>query len=105
MENIFKTSKRGVIAIVILCILLGIAGTCVNVTATAEENTATVEKMPEETTTVNEETPQELVPVMAQRCGNACTHEDMVFDHSEKNGTILVFVCDRCGAIIRRKAG
>jgi len=29
MKNIFKTSKRGIAAILTLCILLGIAGTCV----------------------------------------------------------------------------
>ena len=55
MENIFKISKRGIIAILTLCILLGIAGTCFNVTAMAAETTTTVEETAvatEEITTV-----------------------------------------------------
>lgn len=58
MKNIFKTSKRGIAAILTLCILLGIAGTCVYAASV----------MPEETTAVTEETTQELVPVMARGC-------------------------------------
>lgn len=86
MENIFKISKRGIIAILTLCILLGIAGTCFNVTAMAAETTATVEETAvateeittvvveesttstEDTTVVTEENTQELVPRMARAC-------------------------------------
>ena len=88
MENIFKISKRGIIAILALCILLGIAGTCMDVTAMASETAATVEETAvatEEITTVvveettlsteenrvaTEETIPELVPVMASECCN-----------------------------------
>ncbi len=83
MENIFKISKRGIIAILTFCILLGIAGTCVNVTAMAAETTATVEETAvatekptvaiEDTTVVTEESTQELVPRMATRCDDPLT--------------------------------
>lgn len=87
MKNIFKTSKRGIAAILTLCILLGIAGTHMNVTAMAAETTATVEETAvateeittvvveesttstEDTTVVTEENTQELVPRMARECG------------------------------------
>ena len=71
MENISKISKRGIIAILTLCIVLGIAGTCLNVTVMAAETTATVEETAvatEDTTVVAEENTQELVPRMAARC-------------------------------------
>ena len=93
MENIFKISKRGIIATLELCILLSIAGTCVNVAAMAEEITLATETtavateeittvVVEETTIpkeeptvateepagVTEETTQELVPVKARGC-------------------------------------
>ena len=93
MENIFKISKRGIIAILTLCILLGIAGTCFSVTAMAAEITVTVEETAvateeittvvveestistvepvvstEDTTVVAEENTQELVPRMARAC-------------------------------------
>lgn len=92
MENIFKISKRGVIAILTLCILLGIAGTGLNVTAMAAETTATVEETAvateeittvvveesttstEDTTVVTEENTQELVPRMATRCYDPLTY-------------------------------
>ncbi|MBQ5761883.1 MAG: hypothetical protein IIW02_03620 [Clostridia bacterium] len=70
MENIFKISKRGIIALT-LCILLGIAGTGLNVTAMVAETTATVEETAvatEDTTVVTEENTQELVPRMARAC-------------------------------------
>jgi len=58
MKNLFKTSNRRFAAILTLCILLGIAGTCVYAASA----------MPEENTAVTEETTQELVPVMASGC-------------------------------------
>ena len=91
MENIFKISKRGIIAILTLCILLGIAGAGLNVTAMAAETTATVEETAvateeittvvveesatstEDTTVVTEENTQELVPRMATRCYDPLT--------------------------------
>ena len=93
MESIFKTSKRGIIVILTLCILLGIAGTGLNVIAMAPETTATVEEtlvateeittvvveestisteeptvVTENTTVVPEKNTQELVPRMARAC-------------------------------------
>ena len=93
MENIFKISKRGIIAILTLCILLSIAGTCFSVTAMAAEITVTVEETAvateeittvvveestistvepvvstEDTTVVAEENTQELVPRKARAC-------------------------------------
>lgn len=64
MRSIIKTSKRGVIAILTLCMFLGIAGTCVNVAAMAEKNTIATE----EKTAVTEETTPELMPMMARGC-------------------------------------
>ena len=59
MKKLFKTSKRSIAAILTLCILLGIAGTCVYAASV----------IPEENITVTEETTRELVPVMARGCG------------------------------------
>jgi hypothetical protein len=91
MENIFKICKRGIIAILTLCILLGIAGAGLNVTAMAAETTATVEETAvateeittvvveestistEEPTVATEENTQELVPMMATRCYDPLT--------------------------------
>ena len=88
MENIFKISKRGIIVILTLCILLGIAGTGVNVAAMAEEtivySEATAVATEEITTVVVEETTisteeptvaigettPELMPMMARGCSN-----------------------------------
>ncbi len=67
MKNIFKTSKRGIAAILTLCILLGIAGTCVYAASAVPEENPTVT---EETIVAAEETTQELVPVMATGCGD-----------------------------------
>ena len=58
MKNLFKTSKRGIAAILTLCILLDIAGTCVYAASA----------MTEETVTATEGTTQELVPMMASAC-------------------------------------
>lgn len=85
MENIFKISKRGIIAILALCILFGIVGTCLNVAAIAAETTANVEETSvateeittvvekttvttEKTTVETDETSQELMPMMAIAC-------------------------------------
>ena len=57
MEHIFKISKRGIIAILTLCMLFGIVGTCINAAAMAAEATV-----------VAEEHTQELVPMMASNC-------------------------------------
>ncbi len=73
MKSIIKTSKRGIIVILTLCILSGIIGTCVNVAAMAAETTATVEETTvttEDTTVVTEENTQELVPMMARGCNS-----------------------------------
>ncbi len=75
MENIFKISKRGIIAILTLCILLGIVGTCVTVTAMAEE-----------TTVAADETTQELVPMMASMCYYYNTVGDCMHDISSTYG-------------------
>ena len=58
MDKFFKTNKRGIITILALFILLNIFGSCLNVTAMAEE-----------TIIVTEGTTQELVPMMASDCG------------------------------------
>ena len=59
MKNIFKNSKRGIAAILTLCILICVAGTCVYAASIPEENTAHTE-----------ETAQELMPIMARGCSN-----------------------------------
>ena len=57
MQNIFTNSKCGIVAILTLCILLGIAGTCVYAASMSEESTvATLE------------TTQEFMPVLARAC-------------------------------------
>jgi len=59
MKNIINISKRGIIAILLLCTILGVAGIGVHATA-----------MVEGTTAVTEETTQELMPMMASRCSS-----------------------------------
>ena len=49
MENVFKITKRSIIAILTLCLILGIAGTCVNVTAMAAETSVNAEEIVETT--------------------------------------------------------
>ena len=61
--------------------------------------------MLKESQTAAEEATQKLVPMMARGCVNDCTHDDAVFDHSVKDGTILVYWCERCQRYIMRKAG
>ena len=73
MKNIFKTSKRSIVAILTLCILLGIAGTCVYAVAMPEETTTVTE----ETIVTAEETTKELVPVMVQGC-----YDDVIYQSS-----------------------
>ena len=78
MKNLFNISKRGIAALLTLCILLGIAGISVHATAMAEETTATVEETAgsteepivatEDTTVVTEQITQELVPLRASDC-------------------------------------
>lgn len=86
MENIFKISKRGIIAILTLCILLGIAGTYMNVNAMAEDTTVATDETTavaaekitipteentvatEETTVTTAGTTSELMPMMARGC-------------------------------------
>ena len=66
MEHIINIGKRGITAILTLCLLLGIAGFGVQTTAMAAETTATTE---ENAIVTAEETTQELVPMMARACG------------------------------------
>ena len=80
MKNIFKISKRGTIAILALCILFGIVGTCLNVAAIEEDTTAATDETTavaaekiialstEEATVSADETTQELVPMIARGC-------------------------------------
>ena len=67
MKNIFKNSKRGIAAILTLCILLGIAGTCVYAASIPEENTAHTE-----------ETAQELMPMMARGCYGTVIYQGLL---------------------------
>ena len=82
MKNIFKISKRGIIAILTLCILLGNAGTCINVAAMAAETTASVE----ETAVATDKTTQELMPMMARMCYDYNTVDDCMRDISSTYG-------------------
>ena len=91
MKNIFKTSKRSLAAILTLCILLGIAGTCVYAASV----------MPEDNPTAMEETTQELVPVMASECCHTYTNTSYSGGKCPKCGIIgsgTVIRCSKCGA-------
>ena len=79
MKNIFKTSKRSIAAILTLCILLSIAGTCVYAASVT----------PEENTAVTEETTQELMPTITRSC--PCTNHVW-----RGNGTTLGSSCKDC---------
>ena len=86
MKNIFKISKRGIIAILTLCMFLITSGICVHATAIPEENTGVIEEttvatgvntvtavattvVVEDTTAVSiAETTPELMPMMAREC-------------------------------------
>ena len=85
-KNIFKNSKRGIAAILTLCILLGIAGICVYAASITEENTVPTE-----------ETAQELMPMMARGCNNGSlfdiyrdTSNNNVLWLGNKSGTIWI---------------
>jgi len=78
-------------AILTLCILLGIAGTCVYAASV----------VPEENTVVTEETTQEPVPVMASEC----CHTDTNTSYSggtcptcSKSVSGTVRRCSKCGS-------
>ena len=88
MKNIIKTNKRGIIAILTLCMLLNTIGICAYATAVPEDNMATSEDttlvveetvvateepiiVTEENVVVTEENTQELMPMMARGCGSA----------------------------------
>lgn len=58
-ENIINISKRGIIAILILCTLLGISGTSVYAATIVWETTVTTE-----------EPTQELMPMIAKGCSS-----------------------------------
>ena len=68
MKNIFMTSKRGIAAILILCILFSFTATNVFATSTIEADTV-----------LAEETMPELVPMMTDEC-------DDENDYSQYNG-------------------
>ena len=78
MKSIIKTSKRGIIAILTLCILLCTTGIGVHAISVPEENIVTAEEttvVVEETkvaiegiTVADEETTSELMPMMASDC-------------------------------------
>ena len=81
MKNIINISKRGIIAILILCTILGVSGTSVYAATMVGETTVAIENITieteetsivaaEETAVVTEETTPELMPRMASRCGN-----------------------------------
>ena len=62
MKKIFNSSKRGIAVILTMCILIGIAGTCVHAAVV------------DETTQVSDEPTQELMPMMASGCENDYNH-------------------------------
>jgi hypothetical protein len=65
------TRQHDIIAILTLCLLLGIAGTRMDVSAMAEENPIAAE----ENTVAPEETNPEPIPMMAQRsCNDDYSH-------------------------------
>lgn len=70
-----KASNRGIIAILTLCILLGIAEIGVHATA-----------MTEEPTLVTDKNTQELVPLMAKMCFDYHTADDCMRDISSIYG-------------------
>ena len=74
MKNIINISKRGIIAILILCTILGVSGTSVYAATMVGETTVAIENITIETEETSiiaaEETTPELMPMMASRCGN-----------------------------------
>ena len=103
MKNIFKTSKRSIAAILTLCILLGIAGTCIYAASVMpEENKVATEQ----TIVAAEETTQELVPVMATRCGDHTHTPGAVITETRTCSCGKTFVyqyqtCAVCGCLLR----
>lgn len=79
MKNIINTSKRSIILILTLCIILCTTGIGVHAISLPEENIAATEEIAvvveetkvatEETIVVTEETTPELIPMMARGCG------------------------------------
>ena len=106
MKKIIKNSKRGIAAILTLCMLLGITATCVNAATISEETSVSAESTvvisegttPEteenivvlektkvatkENTIATEKTAQELMPMMASGCENDYNH---IFGNPEHN--------------------
>ena len=94
MKTIINIGKCGITAILALCILLGMVGTCMNVSATEEiatvvtdeatvVSTETIIILTEETTVTPKEatvkvtrTASELIPMMAQRCSSDEDYSD-----------------------------
>ena len=93
MEKIINTSKRSIILILTLCILLCTSGIGANAISVSEENIVTAEEttvVVEETkvaiaesTVADEETMSELMPMMAQRC---CDDDYSDYDYSDYDG-------------------
>lgn len=94
MKNIINTSKRSIILILTLCILLCTSGIGVHAISMPEENITVTEEITvvveettvatEETTVVTEETTPELIPMMAQRC---CDDDYSDYDGMTFNST------------------
>lgn len=101
MKNIFKTSKRSIATILTLCILLCIAGTGVYAVSVMPEETTTTE----DTSTVNEETPQELVPMMASACDHTHIPGPVITETRTCScGKTFVYQyqnCTVCGCLLR----
>ena len=71
MKSVIKTSKRGIIVILTLCILLCTNGIGVHAISMPEENIAVIEEITvvvEETTDTIETIAPELMPMMARGC-------------------------------------
>ena len=95
MKNIINTSKRSIIVILTLCILLCTTGIGVhaismpeeNIAVTAEETTVVVQETKvaiEGITVADEETTSELMPMMARACGYGDLASWYNIDHATK---------------------
>ena len=95
MKNIINTSKRSIIVILTLCILLCTTGIGVhaismpeeNIAVTAEETTVVVEETKvaiEGITVADEETTSGLMPMMARACGYGDLASWYNIDHATK---------------------
>ena len=117
MKNIISIRKSSITAILALCILFGIPGTCMNVTAMAEKTTVATEEnivaigeiatATEESAEATgeiegatEETPQELVPMVA----NGCCHTYTTTSYSggkcptcDQSVSGTAIICSKCG--------